>query len=222
MTDEETAAGHRWALAQERAEAVLAVAAPADRQRSAGGVAWVLGGSAGVVAVLVALALTAPPEAPARTVVAIGVALGALVLMVTQIIRAAAARRRAGPSPAPVVAVLQTRERHAVRQAFHGRRLVPDDRHDVVTAAAVQAASGTELVWFCATAVLWVSSAAVGGTLWPMYAALAVVNIAAVVVPARDTLAARRWLTQHPLAAGALDVTTAETCGTAQETDARS
>ncbi len=38
-----------------------------------------------------------------------------------------------------------------------------------------------------------------------MYAALAVVNIAAVVVPARDTLAARRWLTQHPLAGGATD-----------------
>lgn len=221
MTAEETAARHRWALAQERAEAVLAVADITDRERSVRAVAWMLGGAVAAAVVLVVLGLTLPPEAPARWVVSVGVGVGvgvgAVVLLVVQIVRAAVARRRDGLAPEPVVAVLQTRERHAVRQAFHGRRAVPDDRHDIVDAAAVQAASGAELVSFCITAVLWTSAAAAGGTIWPMYAALAVVSAAAVVVPARDMLAARRWLAQHPLVGAAVD-----TCGTAQETDARS
>ncbi|WP_111239518.1 hypothetical protein [Curtobacterium sp. MCSS17_008] len=200
MTAEGTAAGHRWALAQERAEAVLAVAESTDRQRSMGAVAWVLGGSAAAVAVLVALGLTLPPEAPARWAVSVSVAVGAVVLLIVQVVRGAVARRRDGLAPAPVVALLQTRERHAVRQAFHGRRAVPDDRRVVVDAAAVQAASGAELGSLCVTAVLWASAAAAGGTLWPMYVALALVNTAAIVVPALDTLAARRWLSQHPAA----------------------
>lgn len=222
MTDEETAARHRWALAQERAEAVLAVADITDRERSVRAVAWMLGGAVAAAVVLVVLGLTLPPEAPARWVVSVGVGVGAVVLLVVQIVRAAVARRRDGLAPEPVVAVLQTRERHAVRQAFHGRRAVPDDRHDIVDAAAVQAASGAELVSFCITAVLWTSAAAAGGTIWPMYAALAVVSAAAVVVPARDMLAARRWLAQHPLVGAAVDTAATDTCGTAQETDARS
>lgn len=222
MTAEETAARHRWALAQERAEAVLAVTVLPDRQRSVVAVAWMLGGSAAAAVVLVALGLVLPPESPARDAVSIGVSVGAAVLLVVQITRAAVTRRRVGPAPASVVALLQTRERHAVRQAFHGRRAAPDDRRVIVDAAAVQAASATEPTWACAYALAGASIAVSGVTLWPMYALFAVVSAAAVVVPARDMLAARRWLAQHPLVGAAVDTAATDTCGTAQETDARS
>lgn len=193
-TDRAIAAAQRWALADERARAVLAATPITDRQRAVTPIAQLLGASAAVLAVLVVLGLTLPPDAQTRWVVSIAVAVGALVVLILDIIQ----RRRHAASLPPVVAVLQTRERHAVRQAFQGRRAVPDDRREVVDAAAVQAAGGSELRSLVVTAVLWGSIAASGATIWPVYAVLALVNTAAVVVPALDTLAARRWLAQHP------------------------
>jgi hypothetical protein len=200
-TDEVTAAANRWALADERARAVLAAAEPSSRPRAAAPVLWVLVASAAVAVALVVLAVVLPSGAPGRSVTTTVVMVAALAGMVVQVVASIVVRRRRGVPPAPVVALLQTRERHAVRQAFHGSRPVPEDRRRVVDAAATQAAAGQELVVLCLFAVSSVAGLTTGSELWPMFAAAGLLAAGSTVVSARDAVAARRWLADRVIEA---------------------
>lgn len=188
MTDTAAAAEWRWTQADEQARLVLE-----SDPRHRASIPLALGVLAAAELVLVVVALSFDPESVGRWVTAMVGAVVGLAVVIVEVIRTVVDGARY-PERQAVIKGLLTREQSAVSRAIRRRSPVPDDRLDVVRAAAVQQARGRTLPAACAPFLLWTALAVSGADLWPMYTAVAALWGVAGIHAFREVLLARRYL----------------------------
>ncbi|WP_144710352.1 hypothetical protein [Curtobacterium pusillum] len=191
MTDSAAQAEGRWALADEQAQRALA--GPAPRRVS---LPIVAGGGVSLV-VLIGVALSFPPESTGRLVTGVVGAAAGFGLFFTDAVRAIRDRSRR-PERTAVTKSLSPREQRAVQRVIRRRQEAPDDRLDVVRAAAAQAAAGRGLPMTVGLVLAWTSGASMGTPTSIPYAVVAGIGVVTTIVALRDVVLARRYLAETP------------------------
>ena len=213
MSDTVAAAEHRWDLAERRARLVLRRSAAGRGPRSAR-LGLLVSVSVLVEVALLVTAVALPPDAPVRSVLVVVVASVAMIVVAASVI--GAVRRRRTPEGQPVIGSLSAREQQAVKRVVRGHGSAPADRRTVVRATAVQMAAADGLLALCATTITWSALAASGANaLSILYLVPAVLTAGSLAGTVRDGALARRLLADGPAVGPG-------SCGTPQETDARS
>ena len=187
MTDTAARAEQRWALAVTQARTVLAAGAPRLVPTP-----LVIGAVAVVLAALALGVVVFPGDTAGRQVIVVVVVCLGCGAVAGDLVAVVVRRRR--PEGAPVVATLTQRERSAVRRVIDGRAVAPEDRLDVIRAAAAQSASGADLVSGSGQLVVFTALAASSTATAPFMAVVAAIRLVPLVVLLCQVAAARRYL----------------------------
>lgn len=188
MTDTVERAEQRWAAAEARALDVLAL--PATRRFSVARATALLVLPAALVLVV---GLVFPPDSTGRWVVAwTGLAAYTAVLIASLVV-AARDRRRGRVSP-PVTDVLLPREQDAVRRVVRECERAPEDRLDIVRAAAVQRARTPAIALHAAIVTFGAAAVLVAGDFWVLNAGWAAVGLGSGAISVRSAFLAQRYL----------------------------
>lgn len=182
----QTAADWRWHVAAEQANRVLSAQPP--RRVS---VPIIATGAGGALVVLVGVAIVLGPGSVGRFVVAGVAAVIGLVIVIADAVRLA--RKQ------PVTRPLLPRERSAVQRVIRRRETAPDDRLDVVRAAALQTSGGVGLTSACGQVLLFTGIALASPSLGLLYALVAALWVCNLVVVLRSVVLANRYLEADPV-----------------------
>jgi Flp pilus assembly protein TadB len=182
----QSAADWRWQVAAEQAHRVLS--AQPSRRVSVPRTAMVTGGA---LVLLIGLALVLGPGSVGRFVVAGAAAVIGLVVVIADAVRLA--RKQLVTRP------LLPRERSAVQRVIRRRATAPDDRLDVVRAAALQASGGIGLASACGQVLLFTGIAFASPSLGLLFALVAALWAGNLFVLLRNVVLANRYLDADPV-----------------------
>lgn len=188
MTDTVEGAEQRWAVARARAMDVLVLPAP---RRFSVALAIALIVLPAVLVLVVGLAF--PPYSTGRWAVAWTGSLAYAVVLAASLAVESGNRRRGRVSP-PVTDVLLPREQHAVRRVIRERERAPEDRLDIVRAAAVQRARTPTIALQAAIVTFGAAAVLVAGDFWLLNAGWAVVGLGSGAISVRSAFLAQRYL----------------------------